>query len=421
MSSTTKPSGFKESAPAACANQSTAKKVKVAPGGQVKQLAATLIANKASTSSQSTAGSKAQGIATPKQKVIAKETATASLQRMKEEALVTLKRRKSLYDVLHYIVAVNKPSVEGEEKNPLEKSIAILVGEIKAMTEDISKLKLFGRGFALDKISNLDAQAIVALASWGSNEGKASKPNKQKRRISSQTRTPTRRPLSRNLAQQTSPHLPLNTSAPLPEPRPTSSAEDENLFTNEDTNNTPSIKESRATKLPPAPPQPQRASSSSLPKLPPKPRPTSSAFMKPKRPTGPISRPVRAIQVDKAKNKTTEIIDAGVALEAQQRGTAAEKKQKNNGGFFAKGADNKHNSRMKTNDDGYLIFRKKARETVVGEKRKRGDGLEKPRKRVAVEGRSFAPLRTRRALFMAEAMDVDDVAVRPAAASSLAL
>jgi hypothetical protein len=124
-----------------------------------------------------------------------------------------------------------------------------------------------------------------------------------------------------------------------------------------------------------------------------------------------ISRPVRSM--DGRKANPTTIIDAATALKAELAGLAAEKKQKGKSGnaaFFAKGAGSKPKSRLGLNRDGDLIIRK-ASTTTVGEKRKRGKVLETPNKRSVIEGRDFAPLRTRRWAPMSSAMELDPVPV----------
>jgi len=279
---------------------------------------------------QSVASPKAQGSAK-------KDEAPASLQVMEENALTILKRRrKSLFSALQYIAVAGKAAMEAAVRDPLQKSIVILTAEIKALDEDISK----------------QTRSIDALGEHVIPDDAAS---------------------------------------------PTAAQEDEeDLFGDKEAIDTIPSQGPQATEIPEPSPQSSRAPSSSLAKPPPKPLQKSSALMRstPKRTSGIISRPPRPIGDNKAA-KTT-FIDASVALQAEQIGLAAEKKQKNKGGnaaFFAKGSGSKPNSRLKMNDDGDLIFRKKAAETVVGEKRKRVDVLEGPKKRSAIEGRNFAPLR----------------------------
>lgn len=292
MSSSTKSNDSEKSASAACASQSNVKKVKIAPGGQAKQLAAALIENKASTTIQSAAASKAQSSVVPKQKATAKEAkegVPASLQRRKDDALVILKqRRKSLYDALQSIATVHKSLMENVVGNLLQKAIAILATQIKATDECISRSELFGRGFAMKKISGVDAQAIVALTAWGSNVDKTLKPDE------------------------------VATQSPVQEDEVVKkgvTAEDEDYSADKDTTNKISSQGSQATEISEPSPRPHQSLSSSVAKPAPKPRLMSSAFMqKPKRPDGPISRLVCPMHVDRTNATTTHIMDAEAAL-----------------------------------------------------------------------------------------------------------
>jgi hypothetical protein len=130
----------------------------------------------------------------------------------------------------------------------------------------------------------------------------------------------------------------------------------------------------------------------------PRDRPASSALKKPKRklPDSAISRPsLTTLQVDPGKSKETNIISIEAASRAEAVSRAAEKKQVSKGrkkSFSAKGATQDPKPRIRMDADGNLKFRKKSL-SVAGEKRKRGDVMEQPNKRSAVEGRNFAPLR----------------------------
>jgi hypothetical protein len=123
-----------------------------------------------------------------------------------------------------------------------------------------------------------------------------------------------------------------------------------------------------------------------------------SALQKPKRnsPNNAISRPsLTTLQVDVNKSKETNIIGIEEASRAEAVSRAAEKKQTSKGrkkSFSAKGATQESKPRIRMDADGNLKFRKKGL-SVAGEKRKRGDVMEQPNKRSAVEGRNFAPLR----------------------------
>jgi hypothetical protein len=91
----------------------------------------------------------------------------------------------------------------------------------------------------------------------------------------------------------------------------------------------------------------------------PRPRPTSSVFIKkPKRPATSISQPTRAIQVEHGKATSTAMIDEGLALQAEKASKAAERGQKGKPAFFGAGAGDKPKSRYRMNDDGDVTLRK---------------------------------------------------------------
>lgn len=92
----------------------------------------------------------------------------ASLKQMKEDALADLQQRLQSLVALEYITSADKPSGQEEADSALQKSIKVLTNVIKDIEGGITKLDLFGYGFQTDKITGVDAQAIVALASWGS-------------------------------------------------------------------------------------------------------------------------------------------------------------------------------------------------------------------------------------------------------------
>ncbi|CAO2657208.1 Nn.00g033340.m01.CDS01 [Neocucurbitaria sp. VM-36] len=136
-------------------------------------------------------------------------------------------------------------------------------------------------------------------------------------------------------------------------------------------------------------------------------RPKPNLLSNPKRKdsSAPISRPQRSMgTIDPTNTKATStiLIDGITARRAEVIAIEAEKKQtgkKEKGVVYAKkGAGTVKKSRFFRNGDGDVQLRKgKAALTSADEKRKRGDALEMPNKRVAVEGRDFAPLRARHA------------------------
>ena len=93
---------------------------------------------------------------------------------------------------------------------------------------------------------------------------------------------------------------------------------------------------------------------------------------------------------EQAKKKTV-ILDMEEAVDAEAMGTVAEAKRtvkRGHGGFVT----SKPKGRLSADEDGRLKIRKNAL-AVVGKKRKRGDVVEGPNKRSAIEGRAFKPLR----------------------------
>lgn len=157
-------------------------------------------------------------------------------------------------------------------------------------------------------------------------------------------------------------------------------------------------------KTEPAPSPPKVAAKPSPPS---KPRAQANFLYNPKcKPAdAPVSRLLQPMgTVDPAKARTTTtIIDAMEARRAEEVGIAAKKKQKvttkkavesNSKG---KGAGTGEKSRFYRDKDGNMKLRKGKVLTCAGEKRKRGDVLELPNKRAAVEGRDFSRLRAPRA------------------------
>ncbi|KAF1913958.1 hypothetical protein BDU57DRAFT_328387 [Ampelomyces quisqualis] len=149
----------------------------------------------------------------------------------------------------------------------------------------------------------------------------------------------------------------------------------------------------------PAPAKPNRST-----------RPKSSAFMKPKPPRKDmgISRAPQLTQPGFEKATRTNIIEEEVPGLAEETAKRVEKKQtgKKGNNVFSKGANPAPVPRMRKDKNGELQFRK-PRSVAVCEKRKRREVMDAPNKRAAVEGRSFAPPRTRRVATLSDATAID--------------
>ncbi|KAH7079187.1 hypothetical protein BKA63DRAFT_563833 [Paraphoma chrysanthemicola] len=278
-------------------------------------------------------------------------------------------------------------------KIALRSSMETLTTQVKAIQSDIRKLGLFGDGFIMSKIKGVDKAAIVALTSWGIA---VDQRFKAKGAASMEPEFG-----NGSTEEDLFPEDNLFGVEETPEPS----------MRNKNANET-SRKASRPTELIKPSSEPLHATPAPVSKSTPKDRPGCSVMVKPKRPTtSTILRPQRAMPlVDPSKAQETNNIDAAETLGPQLIGKVAEKKQnkgKNKAFFSAKGMDDgRAKPRMRSDKDGELRFRKKCL-SVAGEKRKRGDVMDQPNKRPALEGRSFAPLRARRVLAMSDTMDID--------------
>jgi hypothetical protein len=84
-----------------------------------------------------------------------------SLQRMKDDARSTLKKRyNSLFEVYQQIAAVYRASETQAVKDSLEKSMEVLQDQIYAVKQDIEKLKLFGKGLNMSNVRGVDTKVI---------------------------------------------------------------------------------------------------------------------------------------------------------------------------------------------------------------------------------------------------------------------
>lgn len=104
------------------------------------------------------------------------------------------------------------------------------------------------------------------------------------------------------------------------------------------------------------------------------------------------TRPTQRVSLSREQaKKKTMILDMEEVVNAQAIGTVVEGKRtvkKDHWGFVS----SKPKGRLSSDDDGRLKIRKNA-PIVVDEKRMRGDVMEGPDKRSAIEGRNFKPLR----------------------------